>query len=43
VTGWTDKELEKNKRKKIFSKGDNKRYPLTQEVLGKNVAGLIKQ
>lgn len=42
VTAWDPKELKESKRRKIFSKTSN-RYPLTQEILGKNLAGLIKQ
>ncbi len=43
VTAWDKEELEKSKKKRIFDKKVNKKYPVTEEVFGKNLAALIKQ
>ena len=43
VTGWDKDELEKSKKKRIFDKKSEKKYPITEEFFGKNLGALIKQ
>ena len=48
VEAWKEKDLQKSefgktKRRRIFDRDVNKKYPITEEVFGKNLGALVKQ